>query len=269
MRGVYWLLAIGPAFAAGNIPAEGTAREVFEIPANFVHYLQGAVFLDGKELPAMRPGLTIDRFPEWKPGARLRTGLGLVEVMLEPGVVFRMAEQSEARMAEPVRGQTNIELLSGAVLIEVLNARQETSVRRGGMEIGLKKEGWYRISADPEELRVFDGAAVVVRGGTRKTVTSAQGSSGTDPLVRWAARRSRILAAASTASARSVQEGGIPFRNPDWWWNRAYGSVTYLAAKGTVCGWSGACYGSPASSAKRRSVQPVAAPSGTGITITR
>lgn len=269
MRGIYWLFAIGPAFAAGDIPAEGTAREVFEIPANFVHYLQGAVFLDGKPVPDLRPGVTVSRFPEWTPGAHLRTDTGLVEVMLDPGVVFRMAEHSEARMPEPARGQTNVELLSGAAVVEVLNARNAPTLRGGGLQVHLKKEGWYRISADPGELRVFDGAAEVVRDGSRKTVTSAQGISGSDPLVRWAARRSRILAAASAASARSVQEGGIPFRAAEWWWNRAYGSITFLPAKGTACGWSGACYYSPASSAKRRSFQPVAAPPATGITITR
>lgn len=262
-----WVIAAASA-AAQPIPVEGSAEEVFRVPANLIHYIQGDVSRDGKRLPDERMAAV----GEWKPGETLKSGFGLAEILLAPGVVLRVSEHSELKLAEAGREKTAVNLATGSVAVEVLNAKAGLlTVRLGEAAIAIDKPGVYRIGGDPAEVRVYDGAAVVSRGSLRKTVAAGTAlpldgtalvgrlaPAKTDPLMRWSSRRGQLLAAANIASARAIHSSQIPFRQSSWWWNANHGVLTFVPARNQSCGWAGYCYASPSLIGRRGSTQPVA-----------
>jgi hypothetical protein len=232
MRRATILLAVFGALAAGQpVPrGDGDAREVFEIPTVFVHYLQGSALLNGRDIAEPRPGPGSGAFPAWQPGETLETGLGLAEVMMRPGVVIRMAEHTRAKLS----GE-RIELLSGSLTIEVLNSKPRVTLHHRDVSVTPKGAGVYRFRSDPPEFAVLGGSVEVSRGGGRNTVLKDTAFPFDDPLVRWTGRRSRVLAAANVASARAIHNDRIPLRQPCWWWNSGYGSMTYVPARSSAC----------------------------------
>lgn len=268
MRTLTLLMAAGALTAAGRQGSvDGTAEEIFRTPANLVHYIQGEVFRDGKQLSEARMAAT----GEWKPGETLKSGLGLAEVMLAPGAVLRMAENTAVKLVEATRERTVIDIAAGAVAIEVLDSRAGLLlVRNGEASVAIGKPGFYRIGGEPAEVRVYDGSATVSRGSLRKVLaagtllpldgTALAGRldpSKTDPLIRWSKRRGQLLAVANLASARAIHSSQIPFRQSSWWWNADHGVLTFVPARNQSCGWAGYCHASPSLMGRRGATQPV------------
>ncbi len=263
------LMAAGALTAAGQqASVDGTAEEIFQVPANLVHYIQGEVFRDGKRLPEARMAAA----GPWKAGETLKSGAGLAEIMLAPGVVLRMAEHTDLKLSEAARERTVVDLASGSIAVEIVNSKPGLLiVRFGEASISADQPGVYRIGGDPAEVRVYDGSASVARGTMRKTVAagtslpldgtalpSRMDPSKTDPLLRWSSRRGQLLAAANIASARAIHASQIPFRQSSWWWNANHGVLTFVPARNQSCGWAGYCYASPSLIGRRGSSQPVA-----------
>ena len=70
-----------------------TAQKVVSARAGLITYLQGPAFVDGKPVV-----LKTARFPQMRDGETLSTGRGRAELLLAPGVVLRLAENSQVRM---------------------------------------------------------------------------------------------------------------------------------------------------------------------------
>src|ERR1700732_3981083 len=90
-----------------------SAQKVVSARAGLISYLQGPAFLDGK-----RVVLNTVRFPQMKDGQTLSTsGRGRAEVLLSPGVVLRLAENSQLRMNDAQLSDTRVTLQQGDALI--------------------------------------------------------------------------------------------------------------------------------------------------------
>ena len=82
--------------------------------SGLLYFFDGYVFI-GDEQVQQRFG----RFQEIGEGRVLRTALGRAEVLLTPGVVLRVDENSAIRMVSDSLSDTRIELLRGSAIVEV------------------------------------------------------------------------------------------------------------------------------------------------------
>src|SRR5258705_1387202 len=85
------------------------AQTVISAHSGLIHYAEGRVLLDGKPVE-----VKITNFPEVKENMELRTEDGRAEVLLNPGVFLRLAENSAVRMVANKLSDTKVEFLSGS-----------------------------------------------------------------------------------------------------------------------------------------------------------
>ena len=139
-----WMVVSAALFSA--VPL--LAQPVIGAKSGIVNYIEGKVFLADKVLE-LQPA----QFPEVKENTGMRTEEGRAEILLTPGVVLRIGENSSFKMITNRLIDTRLELLSGSAVVD---ASPSTTSR-------------LRIRAMPgEKRRVQDRArlqARAVRGG--------------------------------------------------------------------------------------------------------
>jgi hypothetical protein len=202
----FWLLLFctaGALITALITPI--SAQKVVSAKAGLISYLQGPAFVDGK-----RVFLKTARFQQMKNGETLSTGRGRAELLLAPGVVLRLSENSQVCLDDNQLADTRITLQRGDALIEIVQLPEGNRVqaRLGETTTDLTRAGLYRFGmaqndTTPSTLRVFGGEALVRSGSgmaDAKRGMSVQLDSAlavkkfdrkqTDALHAWAARRS-------------------------------------------------------------------------------
>lgn len=223
-----WLLCAQAALAQGVMGAR----------AGTVNFTVGAVTVDGQAV-SVNP----TTFPLLKDGQALETGDGLAELLLGPGVFLRLGLASALRMADTRLSDTQVVLLKGTALVEVVNQTKgdRIQIQFGNTRTGFKNPGLYRFEVDKERLRVFGGEAEVqadglrVEAGRGKQVRLEPGLAISkfnpkqkDRLHRWAARRSFELFASSREARR--RETHWEMTASGWSWNRDFG-VRFFSKK--------------------------------------
>jgi hypothetical protein len=239
------------------------AQEVVSARAGLIHYIEGAVAVDGKAVDEVERTSLFSRPQEVKEGQVLATGLGRAEVLLSPGVVLRVGEESAFRMISNKLDDTRVELLRGAVVLTVDDLLKENKVtlRSGNGTLTPQKAGVYRITAgESPEVMVYDGKIEVVVNDERSVIKKGRAASLAnaemsrkfdteegDPLLRWAERRSGYLALANVSAAKSMLDAGnYSGLSPMWRWNPFFGMWTYIPARSMACnGFWGYCYYNP------------------------
>jgi hypothetical protein len=225
-RGKFGLLlfcAVGALFPVG-------AQKVVSARAGLLTYLQGSVFIDGQPVVVKTA-----RLPQMKDGESLSTGpeRDRVEVLLAPGIVLRLAENSQIRMDDTDLSDTRVTFQHGEALIEVIRLTQgdRIQVTVGETTTEPIRPGLYRIGKnqngiqDPRTqnlLRVYGGEALVRSGPRAKSVKRGMAISldddlivsrferkQTDPFHAWAAQRSFDLFM-SDPDARNKQTNWQP-----------------------------------------------------------
>ena len=149
------------------------AQSVISTRSGVVHYFEGAVTVAGRPLE-----LHAGKFSMIPEGAELRTEQGRAEVLLTPGVILRVGEQSAIRLASNALPDTKVELLEGAVTVEAEEASPGTAVTLCYKEWNVKllDRGAYRMDADPARLWVRTGEAEV-SGAEGEPVSLTRGMS--------------------------------------------------------------------------------------------
>lgn len=197
-----WVLS--SVFVSFLIPA--SAQPVISARAGLIQYADGVVFLDSDVLHTS-PG----RFEQMKEGAELRTLTGRAELILTPGVFLRMGENSAIRMVSNQLADTRVRFVSGGAIVDASSLAPKTSVTilKGDYQVQILEEGRYRFNAEPAELRVETGKAVVLYEGKSlevgaKHVAALSGQltakvAGSEPakqdsLDRWDQTRSDSMA---------------------------------------------------------------------------
>jgi hypothetical protein len=157
-------------FCAGGALFPLSAQKVVSARAGLITYLRGPASIDGK-----RVVLKTARFPQMRDGETLSTGPGRVELLLAPGIVLRLAENSQVRLDDTQLSDTRVTLQQGEALIEVVQLAEDNRVQIavGESTTELTRAGLYRIgkaqnatqdSPAQNMLRVYGGGALVRSG---------------------------------------------------------------------------------------------------------
>ena len=284
-----WLPGVSLAvLALAALPVH--AQTVIGAKSGVINWVEGDAFLADKPY-VMQPS----QFGEVKETMVFRTEEGRAEVLLPPGVFFRLGEKSSFKMISNRLIDTRVELLTGSAVMEIDDMAKEASVTvlcKDGT-ITLSKAGLYRFDTEPAEIKVYKGSAdVAVKGQTvavgagkmvqfDAAVAMAEKFSvtDTDSLDRWSHRRAEVLANANVSAAKQAHYGGYGVSNPcstyggyntgpfmkpwgTWGYNPYYGMGTYIPCNGTLYSPYGYRYWSPLAVYRAfYSPRPVYAPS--------
>src|SRR5258708_4807112 len=85
----------------------GSAQQVISAHSGVIHYVEGQVTLEGKTIAPK-----FAEFPDAKNGQTLVAEDGCAEVLLTPGVILRMGENSCFKMISNSRSDTQIAILT-------------------------------------------------------------------------------------------------------------------------------------------------------------
>jgi hypothetical protein len=226
------LFATGLLVAAGgNAGRPGT-----------VNYAEGTVTVAGQSIGSGQIGQT-----EVAAGQVIETARGKAEMLLTPGVLLRLSDNSALRMVEPSLTDTRVELLKGEAMVEAQSVQKENriDVIDRGVDTLIEKNGIYRFDTDPARVSVFDGKVKVLSndGGIEvgKGKELALGTDvkarkfdrdQTDALYAWSRLRSGYLAEANESSAETIIVGGPGWYGSGWYWNPWYSTYSFLPGAG-------------------------------------
>ena len=222
--GRFFKLAIGllPALLALT-PLASWGQSPFSGRAGLILYVEGDVVLRG------RAGNEPSRAQQHlEMGQRLRTGAGRAEVVLAPGLLLGVGENTEFEMVKPHLSDLRLRLISGSAALHVLDDSyvEALSVQFGEAEVRLGKRGVYRLDAstgEPFRLKVFDGKAAVSANGSKHKVKKkwslAWADPGSEPIVekfdrsgkdsldKWQGEKVAALEAAERRKSRKKGAG--------------------------------------------------------------
>lgn len=198
--------------------APSFAQQVVAAKSGLLNYSEGDVTVNGE--PVDLSGV---HFSDIKENALVKTVDGRAEVLLTPGVVLRLGENSSLRMITNRLVDTRLELLTGSAVVEADQIAKDTNVTlvvKDGV-VTLPKAGLYRFDAEPAQVKVFKGEAETEMAGNNTNVSSGHmmllsgeatvskfDAEDTDSLDRWSHRRGSYLAMANASAANSLMNSG-------------------------------------------------------------
>ena len=212
-----------------------------------VNYVEGQASINGQALSSSSAGQA-----DVQPGQTLATQNGKVEMLLSPGTVLRLNDNSAARLDSNSLGDVRVSVMSGRAMVESdqLLKDERVVVNVGPSAVLLKQHGLYDFDAGNGNVRVFDGVADVtmndktyaVHGGhdfdLNASKLKARGfdkKKSEDAFYRWSSLRSSYLAEANADAARGFANGqygaafygGYPYY-PGWFWDPYFSAYTWL-----------------------------------------
>jgi hypothetical protein len=204
---------------------------VTSVRSGVVHFSEGSVFIDDHAVDQK-----FGTFPSTKEGSTLRTEEGRAEVLLTPGVLLRIDQNSSIRMISTAIKDTRLEFLGGSVILDSQDASGDGAVLISykDSQIRFPKKGVYRMDSEPPVLQVYNGEADVIRDGKSMAVdpthlfffslalqTQKFGDGADDDFYQWSKDRSDFIsadnqsAALSAADPGQMDSGQTPARDPD------------------------------------------------------
>jgi len=225
-----------------------SAQNIAPAHSGTVHYFEGDVTVDGVKLVSQ-----VARFTEMKEQSELHTGLGRAEILLTPGVLLRVGENSTVKMLDNRLVSTRLEFVSGIAMVEAVDAG--STIKDPPVTIIYKDFqaqpvhfGVFEMTSLPGQVRVFKGEAKVL--GNNSTVTVKEGNAvdlGTtmamakfdakdgDDLYLWSRDRSAYLSAGNMSSARTMANSGYGNSNMGY---MGYGSALGYGGMGFGSGYA-------------------------------
>ena len=230
-----------PAWGADSAHPERTTAN----PARpgSLNYVEGQASLEGQSLGPEAIGKT-----ELHAGQSLETQAGKAELLLTPGVFFRLGDNSSATMISLTLTNTELRLDKGEATVEAAELHPENNVviAEGAAKTRLSKTGFYDFDAEHDIVRVYQGEAnIEVNGHNIKVENDHQlafnaGASMTpekfnkqqdqDDLYRWSSLRSSYIAEANVDRAQDHQEGY--WYGAGWDWDPYYAAYTFIPGDG-------------------------------------
>jgi hypothetical protein len=237
-----------PAWGADSAPQGANSARPENAKANparpgSLNYVEGQASIERQSLGPEAIGKT-----ELQPGQSLETLVGKAELLLTPGVFFRLGDNSSVTMISPTLTDTELRLDKGEATVEVAELHPENNVvvTENGAKVRLAKTGFYDFDADHYIVRVYQGEAdVEVNGQDIKVENENQlafNAGGSmkpekfdktqvqDDLYRWSSLRSSYLAEANVDRARNYQVGN--WYGAGWDWDPYYGAYTFIPGNG-------------------------------------
>lgn len=203
--------AIAAALASGLWVA-AFGQSVISTHSGVVYFFEGSVFIGDQPLQQK-----FGKFPDIGEGGQLRTEHGRAEVLLTPGVMLRVAENSSIRMVSTSLSDTRVELIGGSAILESNEPQSENSVTviHKNWSARIPHEGVFRIDSDPPSVTVYKGE-VKVSAGDDAEVAVKQGQNLplakvlvsepaelalNDPFKAWAMSRSQAVSSDNATAA--------------------------------------------------------------------
>ncbi len=218
-----------------------------------VNYVEGQASIGNETLTAKSVGSA-----NLEAGQALTTGTGKAEVLLTPGVFFRLGDDSAATLVSPSLTNTEMALAKGQAMVEVDDIHKDNLLRvqEDGAQTQLLKAGIYGFDAGSGDIRVFQGEALVwdgdrqvkVKGGHElallsapqtgklKTVEFNKSAYQDTDLYRFSNLRSEYLAEANVDAAHLYWPGGVGWYGAGWYWDPAFYGYTWLPGDGIFTG---------------------------------
>jgi hypothetical protein len=232
-----------------------------------LNYAEGEAQLENQSLDKDSIGSV-----DLRPGQVLNTGTdGKTEVLLGPGQIFRLGDNSSAQMISD--NPPELELTKGQATVQLLpNRTGAVLVREAGATARLQKTGLYFFDADRARVLVYKGEAEVQAGNRTLTVKSGRAvelnqsglnqnglnQSGNlktakydkkelerNDLVQFSGLRSEYLAEANAEAAHGYYMNSTGWYGPGWYWSPAFWTYTWVPGDDAFCDPFGWCYYSP------------------------
>ena len=242
MRLLRWKL-IGSFFLAAilSAPAWGANQA---LPGS-VNYVEGQASLGTQALNAKSVGSVT-----MEPGQTVTTETGKAEILMTPGVFFRLSDDSAATLVSPSLTNTEIALSKGQAMVEVDDIHRDNLLRvqQDGTATQMLKDGIYAFDANNGEVRVLQGEALVqdgdhevkVKGGHElalnnarlKTTKFNKNQFEESDLYRFSNLRSQYLAEANVNAAGLYNPGAPGWYGAGWYWDPFFWGYTWLPGDG-------------------------------------
>ena len=197
------------------------AQNIAPAHSGTVHYFEGDVTVDGVKLVSQ-----VARFTEMKEQSVLQTGMGRAEILLTPGVLLRVGENTSVKMLDNRLISTRVEFVSGIAMLEAVDSG--TTVKDPPVTMIYKdfeaqpvRFGIFEMKSEPSELRVFKGEARVTGNATSVNVKDGSmidlattmaankfDAKEGDDLYLWSRDRSAYLSAGNMSSAQTLATSG-------------------------------------------------------------
>jgi hypothetical protein len=232
----FFLAAVLSAPAWGATPA---------LPGT-VNYVEGQASIGSQTLNAKSVGSTT-----LEAGQTLTTETGKAEILMTPGVFFRVGDDSAATLVSPSLTNTEIALSKGQAMVEVDDLRKDNVLRvqEDGARTQLLKNGIYGFDANNGDVRVFKGEALVQDGDRQvkvkaghelalnnaanlKTAKFDKSEYQATDLYRFSNLRSEYLAEANVDAAYLYYPGVPGWYGAGWYWDPAFWGYTWLPGDG-------------------------------------
>src|SRR5580692_4880222 len=127
-------------------------------PVGMLNYVDGQASLGGRALSQSSVGSA-----QWQAGQTLETQSGRAEVLLNPGVLMRIDNNSAVLMNTAGLADTAVAVQGGRAMVEADQVRPENhiDIQEGPATVRLVTNGLYDFDAAHGIVRVFDGRAEV------------------------------------------------------------------------------------------------------------
>ncbi len=215
---LFQVQALSSLFLAAllSVPAwASTASPNSAVPGT-LNYVEGQTFLAGQPLDHNSIGKAT-----LEVGQSLNTQTGKAEFLLTPGVFFREGDNSSVTMTADRLTDTEMQVNRGHAMVEVDQIYPQNDIRvvEGKATARILKPGLYDFDLRQNQMRVFDGQALVQDGdmqvklkaghelaldnnGPEKAEKFDKKAMSGDDLYRWSSLRSDYVAEANVDDAR-------------------------------------------------------------------
>ena len=201
-------------------------QEVVSARSGMVHFTQGQVLLDDHVLDRKAGS-----FPLIKEGATLRTEKGRAEILLTPGAMLRLDENSSIRMISTELADTRLTFVSGSAILDLSDSSRSNSaltITYKDARVQFPKSGVYRLDADTGVLQVYSGEAEVTYDGQKTIVdpshlffcwlgleTDKLGNGTEDEFYDWASDRNQVISEENQLAQDTGHDPGDSDGDPD------------------------------------------------------
>jgi FecR protein len=262
MKLARWTAAAGSLFLAAllSLPAWGdTTTDRHTALPGTLNYIEGQATIGDQALNAKSVGSA-----DVQNGQSLTTDHGKAEILLTPGVYFRLGDNSSATMVSNSITNTQVALNQGEAMLEVdeIYPQNNIVISQDGARTRVLKTGLYDFDNANHTIRVFDGKAdifngdhkIVVKGGHELALNTTgklkaqdfnkKRVANNDDLYRWSSLRSEYLSEANISTAQLYYGNGWlgPGWGPGWWgpgwwgagwyWNPWFAGFTFMPWNG-------------------------------------
>jgi hypothetical protein len=144
-----------------SVPAWGSNASPNSAVPGTVNYIEGQAYVGNQPLDQNSVGRTTLQV-----GQSLNTENGKAEILLTPGVFLRAGDHTSVEMVNAGLANTELRVTQGHAIVEVDQIYPQNNLRvdEGDAAARLLKPGLYDFDLRQNQMRVFDGEAMVKAG---------------------------------------------------------------------------------------------------------